>query len=708
MASIPIKQIGQGGMITDIPEYALPPNQISTAFNIRYENGVPARCKGWKQLPLDMSAFSGYKFVGGAESINNEQSGIVFALTSAVMAAFKIPIIGRRKDTFPSLLSTGDMKMIFYDGLLPAPLDISPDYGSITNFKSLDWSAIYGAVIMNTQEGVPYIYAESDDRFRQLGRWIECLGPDAACNIFTNFKNFYVALNMKEKGQLLGNKIRWSGVIEPPITAGAKDKFILTTTPANTPLNTLKFTIYVGRDYPLPPLTPVTLAKPINFWINTTTTAGLGKPIFGNGTETAYEIMVASTATAIQVATATANIINSTGFFTASNIVNSIATNQLTISNKNPGLNKPPVFTGTGYVGWSKSQVTDATLGNDPTWDEADLNALAGFMFLPDDTDAIVSALKLSDKLMVYTMKATYAMSFVGGSYVFSIAKVFMDDGCCSQFGVQEFDGKHFVVGRSDIFIHDGNSKKSIVSGRIKEYFYSSIKDLELIKTFKNALTQDIFVYYSHEPEAIRDKNYDRAWVYNYRDDAWSIIELPKIESMVLGPSIAYINTSYDISTDTWDSVASKSWSDYSSSLIASRFYFVSYFNNKVYLGDEGSQRDFVDYPAYVGRGHIDLDELYKSNYPVKYIKQILPSMQGEGLVSFDFSISRAPLDSERPVTSVNNVYLGEKEFNLSTEQYKIDTQFSGRYFSYRVTMNTKGSFKIHEMELNLEARGMR
>ncbi|MFI5405211.1 MAG: hypothetical protein ACHQ1D_01725 [Nitrososphaerales archaeon] len=696
MPNIPVKQIGQGGMITDIPEYALPPNNISNAFNIRYDNGAPARCKGWKAVVIDISSFTGYKFLDGIESINNAQNVIVFALSSVDPLLYKVPQPDKRKDTFASLLSTGTLKLVYYDGVTPIPTDISPVNYPIVNYQTLNWSAIYGAVILNTQVGVPYIYAELDNNFRPLERWVESLGADATCQIFTNFKNFYVALNMKEDGKMLGNKIRWSGIIEPPITAGYQE-ILTVTASAATSLNTKKFILYVGRDYPLPPLAPERTAQALTFVYNTTVTPT--NPPAGT-----IEIMVASGASAATVASLTVTAINNAGYHTAS--ANSAT---ITITNKNTGPNKAPIFSlDATYVGWTPTFPKQGQWGNDPTWDETDLNALAGFMFLPDDNDFIVAAEKLSDKLMIYTLKSTYAMTFVGGSYVFSIAKVFMDDGCASQFGVQEFDGKHLVVGRSDVFIHDGNSKKSIVAGRIKEYFYSSIKSLELIKTFKNAKTQDIFIYYSHEPEAIRDKAYDRAWVYNYRDDVWSIVELPSVETIISGPSISFTNSSYNASTDSWDTVSDTKWSDYATSEITPRFYYISYWNNKVYLGDEGGQRDNADYPAYISRGHIDMDELFKSNYPIKYIKQILPSVEGEGIITFEFSISKSPQGAENSTAIINSISLGENDFNLSTEQYKIDTQLSGRYFKYTIRMNTKGSFKMHELEFNLEPRGMR
>ena len=121
-------------------------------------------------------------------------------------------------------------------------------------------------------------------------------------------------------------------------------------------------------------------------------------------------------------------------------------------------------------VWWS----TDAAAGSLPgTWDYADTSENAGRTELIGG-GSFVDFFKLRDLGIIYKQNKVWTMQ-LGGTNVFQFRELFTNDGmlwrdCC---GV--LDDKHVVFGSNDIYIHDGVSKRSLLTTAQRREIFKEI-----------------------------------------------------------------------------------------------------------------------------------------------------------------------------------------------------------------------------------------
>lgn len=191
---------------------------------------------------------------------------------------------------------------------------------------------------------------------------------------------------------------------------------------------------------------------------------------------------------------------------------------------------------GVGYptmVKWSNA--TQA--GQIPAdWDEANLASLAGENVISEASSALVDGGSLKNDFVIYSNREAFLLEFIGAPLVFSFRRLFSDAGMVAKNCFVEVDGKHFVFGVDDLYVHDGISKKSIANGRIKRTVFRELNQRRADKCFvfeSKALSCIFFCYPSAISEfAFPNADYcNRAAVYNYLLDCWSFVDLPNVSS---------------------------------------------------------------------------------------------------------------------------------------------------------------------------------
>ena len=96
--------------------------------------------------------------------------------------------------------------------------------------------------------------------------------------------------------------------------------------------------------------------------------------------------------------------------------------------------------------------------------------------------------------MYLYCEYSVYRMQYIGGTLLFSFDKVFSDDGIASAQGVASFPGGHLVVGRNDIYVHNGNTKTSAGDGTIGRYFRDNCKHPDRVQVWPNHRYKEIWV----------------------------------------------------------------------------------------------------------------------------------------------------------------------------------------------------------------------
>ncbi len=341
----------------------------------------------------------------------------------------------------------------------------------------------------------------------------------------------------------------------------------------------------------------------------------------------------------------------------------------------------------------------------DPTtvpasWDITSTTNLAGENILGGRFGKLVDSLPLAGTNIIYAERGAYAMTYVGAPLVFAFRELFDDDGIINVGAVCVFQNRHFVVGRNDIYVHDGSAKQSLADKRVRETFYSGIADTRSVFVTYNPTANEIIIGYAdkNSPNA---ETANRALVWSVSDDAWTFRDLPGVRSMCVGPSIggggSGTGATWDDLNVEWDSW-SLNWSDLGAETQARnvRLFSAGYATGKLNANNETFGAAGASYASYVEAPKIDMDKvLQRPVERVLQIKRIVPQIKGTGTVTFTIGSSTSP---QGPVT-----WKTTKVFNVESD-YKIDTRVSGRYLAIRVESNdVAGYWQLGGFDLDVE-----
>jgi len=346
------------------------------------------------------------------------------------------------------------------------------------------------------------------------------------------------------------------------------------------------------------------------------------------------------------------------------------------------GVNEYPMM-----IKWSDVIEPNSTAAN---WDETDINTLAGENVLSGGDGEILDIEELGDQMMIYTPNSVWSMQFVGGQYVFNFRKVFSDTGLAAHGCVKEFNGNHICVSIDEVFIHNGTTKQSISDKRITNSLKTECSDMSVVKLHKVASKNEMWVLYKTKSSDFINK----AWVWNWVDDAWTNIDIPDVKQVFNAPRLDGVVTfddidkAYDVSTWKYSTI-SPEYRDRLTMFIESTgnvdIHGTSYtFNDNQYL-------------SYIEQGAIDLDELTGAGTAdVKQLTRIYPQLSGEGSVRIRVGGANSPQGSIRWSTVV--------DYDVK-KGHKIDVRSTYRYLAIRLEQNTPGFFKLTGWDLDINTK---
>jgi hypothetical protein len=349
------------------------------------------------------------------------------------------------------------------------------------------------------------------------------------------------------------------------------------------------------------------------------------------------------------------------------------------------------------------------------TWNENDTTASAGFNDLVQMKTGIVDGLTLGTKFIVYSKDQVWLMEFVGGTFIHNFRKLFSDCGVINQNCIAEIEGAHYVFDHNDIYIHDTNTRQSIVDSRVKSYIFGGLNTAKLNRCFVHHnpdLDEVMFCYVSGDDmaEFTNGDRCNRAAVFNYKSQTWSFVDLPNVSSSTHGTissSITYQNT------NTYETIGGTYYSqeagyDEHSLFVGEQSSADGITGSKLYgldLSDAGSLSFGLDpeanKPPFLEREGIDLDGMSPlSGY--KVISKIFPQVATDNTdKKFVFTFGSTDLMGS------NTDYSASTSFDGATD-YKIDTRESGRYLSYKMTVTDDKDFDFLGFDLDVLTTGRR
>lgn len=355
-------------------------------------------------------------------------------------------------------------------------------------------------------------------------------------------------------------------------------------------------------------------------------------------------------------------------------------------------------------VKWS-NPIQIGTEVADVVWDPTNPENTAGENILAEFKNPLLDGLALGSQFIIYSENQVYLMEYTGSSLVFNFRRLFATGGIINTNCVVEVEGKHYVFGSDDIYIHDGISRKSIADGRIRKRIFKNT----LRNTFKkcfvlhDSATSLIYFCYKSQESGLGFNGTafcNKAAVYNYKNDTWSFMDLPNI---VGGSEITFdlsskdyptvndnyqnYNTSYNsFNADTAKIPVMVGVTDTANGLTESRTYAADLPTfGKISITPETETVK----EAYVERIGLDLDETGLPLRSYKTILSVTPQAEFEASEG-ELTLKIGATDSaSTPVT-----WYTEYDFKPS-EVERIDTRASGKYLAYRLSMNDIEDFKF-------------
>jgi hypothetical protein len=351
------------------------------------------------------------------------------------------------------------------------------------------------------------------------------------------------------------------------------------------------------------------------------------------------------------------------------------------------------------------------------SWDQTNPATLATENILAEMQGPIVDAANFGNSLIIYGLKEAWLMQADNSIQVYSYTKLPFQKGALNVNCSLEIDGKMYVFGSDDIWVHDTVGEQSLCEGKVRDFIYSGINLSKARNCFMlhNPQLKEITFAYVSGDRAIQFDNplagCNRQAVYNYVTEVWSFDDLPQTTSACN----ANLNTSATWASmpGTWDTTGG-SWLDFEDSYKRTPVYVgqggAFGLSTSMYAFDLYGPGSTVLFPVstaatkrrYLERDGIDLDEVGLELRGYKTINSLYPQARlGTGSLPLQVSYGASDYFNVQPTFSDYQIYDG-------AEAYKLDYNTAGRYLSMKLLFDDYKEMTISGFDLDIQRTGNR
>ncbi|AUM57600.1 putative receptor binding protein [Escherichia phage LAMP] len=325
-------------------------------------------------------------------------------------------------------------------------------------------------------------------------------------------------------------------------------------------------------------------------------------------------------------------------------------------------------------------------------------NGYAGYIDLADSNGSLIDILPLKDYLFVYTEFETYIGSPTNNTYQpLMFKKLFNDSGILAPECAVEVEGSHFVVTQNDVILHNGATKKSIASNRVKNMLINEICLVNPLAT-RVHLHQDkkeVWILYVGPGEPKESFACTKAAVWNYEFDTWSFRTIPYAQCIgLVDPPVLERGPIWaDFQEITWDDPSIKElvWRKDATNF-RQRVTIVGSFLRGFYQVDVGALDYFYDrlndkviekpLEMRLERTGIDFDNV-TNEWNQKHINRFRPQTTGSGTYTFEAGGSQFSNEYGHPHTS--------KTYTIGVDRH-VSVRLNHPYLFYNVIDNDVNS----------------
>lgn len=334
------------------------------------------------------------------------------------------------------------------------------------------------------------------------------------------------------------------------------------------------------------------------------------------------------------------------------------------------------------------------------TWDYTDTTKDAGRRAFAETKGILVDSLASQDVHIVYKNDSTFYMQAIGAPYIFDFQPISLTSGLLSQNCAANFPGGQVALTYDDVVLVTPRGITSIADKRIRKHLFSSLNFAKLHSAFVACHTpaSEIWVCI---PAGSTYCN--RAYIWNWNDNKWSIRDLPNLTSMAQGYDVSATDT-WDTwgdapPTGTWDNIEGI-WGGYDLSggqLLATSLVG----SGKLVAFEVGNTEDGTNLEVSIT--HDSTDMLAQDLPPerMKFVSRIRPHFTPESVgavVTFEIGM-RNGLQETINWSPVRTFTVGSSRDLFVRKQ--------GRYLSMRIKSSCPASWGLDGLDVDLEMGGV-
>jgi hypothetical protein len=312
-------------------------------------------------------------------------------------------------------------------------------------------------------------------------------------------------------------------------------------------------------------------------------------------------------------------------------------------------------------VRWS----TAADPGALPNWDITDPTLEAGEVSLSESDGEVIDGMPLGDSFMIYKDDSVVAMQLVGGQYVMRFSTVFNDVGILSQNCVTMFPEGHFVADHNDIYVHNGNTKRSILQDKAREAVYGRIDPSKVGKSFcvTDVARKECLFCWADETATYPNL----ALVWNYQNDTLSSRTISEATCAAYGRvrSTTAADETWDADNGTWDTDFG-AWDSSTAAVDNFKLLYPDTVGHKVLV--EATEDDGEAFFSFVTHPGLNFDAPDK----IKHLYEIYPNFRGTGTVYITTFGDRGVLGAVNDVSTAQFVIGTDRKINCHAWGYNL------------------------------------
>ncbi len=293
--------------------------------------------------------------------------------------------------------------------------------------------------------------------------------------------------------------------------------------------------------------------------------------------------------------------------------------------------------------------------------------------FTLSSTGTVQDMAELQGRMYIYTNSSIHSLEQTGSSVIpFSISTVTDSYGAQTLEAVQEYDGRHIVVGSNDIYIFEGHpsSIKSISDTRVRKYFFDNLNKAVEQKLFVLRYQAKDEIWFCYPKGTSTTINEVLCW--NYRNNTWTIRRITN--ALVSGDIAPYNENPNDLVP------------------------IFSYGTEIMYADKTYTDVTGTAYESYVERRRLAMSP----EFDTETLASIAMKIEGSGAsLTMNVLGTNRPGQDLSPTTGVSNTF-------VVNDDYKIDVRESGRFINYKLTETSTNSWSLSGLQYEILKGGTR